>query len=440
MALGFCLAAAAAWFFAENAPKAREEVAPRKPLQDEHRPMVKSGLGEAAPGKTGPAVTGVVFVDGYMQGRPFTGIEDIPGDPNKKYYLVAQKYFKWFTKGDPAGEELVNVPASPNDVMVGQPEHGELVADPVEDHTRLVYRFNLLNTILPAVQFENATVTEALEFLRQQSVRLDPKGEGVSFVLHCEEPQQPAEMKGELAFVCATETEAYKLEQKRISCRLSNIPLGEALKYMTDLAGLTYKVAEDGIIIKPAGTATDDTPKLYTMVFDVREDFLEYECKQIAETRNEPCTAKTVLLSKGILFDVPGSTATMLNDRPKVVVRHTRQYLDLISTMIGHSCDPLPGYLLDINARILPSVQFQDAPVTDVIAFFQREAASVGDQPPAAYTLVPFGDDPSPPERRVSFSLSKVPLGIAIQYFADLAGLHLWYQGPETSPEIQFRE
>lgn len=84
--------------------------------------------------------------------------------------------------------------------------------------------------ILPTVQFRDATIEEAVEYLRVKSRDLDKT--------------QPAVVKG-VSFVLDND----KAAKTAISLDLRDIPLGVALRYCTDLAGLKYRVDAHAVVI-----------------------------------------------------------------------------------------------------------------------------------------------------------------------------------------------
>jgi general secretion pathway protein D len=241
--------------------------------------------------------------------------------------------------------------------------------DPIAKNT------NKLNSIiLPAVQFESATIAECLEYLRQQSVRLDPAGEGLNFVLRTEEgaaaaPAAAPAAGGELGlseFGAAPTAAAttQDVAQKRISVRLTNVPLAVALKYITDLAGLKYRVEEFAVTILPAGATTEADTRLYTREFRVPPDFLSRDSgtadagggggagggsfftpdttTSVGGGGRGTKTAKDILQAAGVSFDVPNSSATFLSSSSKLVVRHTQQNIDLIESIVNSMVEDQP--------------------------------------------------------------------------------------------------
>ncbi len=93
--------------------------------------------------------------------------------------------------------------------------------------------------ILPQVEFRDSTLPEALDFLAAKSRALDPKKQGVNIVLDV-----PAEKR-----------------EARITLSLRNVPLGEALRYAAQLAGLDVADEPYALVVfvpKPKRTPTGE--------------------------------------------------------------------------------------------------------------------------------------------------------------------------------------
>ncbi len=85
--------------------------------------------------------------------------------------------------------------------------------------------------IIPHLEFQEATVEEALDFLSIQSKQLDPAKEGLNLVL-----------KGDAA-----------TDQVKLSLSLTNVPVLEALRYVASLSNLSVTAEGDAFILKPVG-------------------------------------------------------------------------------------------------------------------------------------------------------------------------------------------
>ncbi|MEQ1748247.1 MAG: hypothetical protein ABL974_02410 [Prosthecobacter sp.] len=87
--------------------------------------------------------------------------------------------------------------------------------------------------IFPKVQFSGATMEEALAFLRAKSRLLDAS--------------EPNEAKRGVNFILQGASASTAL----ISMDLKNVPLSQVVKYTADLAGLSYRIEETGVIFLP---------------------------------------------------------------------------------------------------------------------------------------------------------------------------------------------
>jgi general secretion pathway protein D len=106
-----------------------------------------------------------------------------------------------------------------------------------------------LKNIYLSLDFNNATIEEATNFLSVESTRLDPDHKGVNFVIQPE----------------ASTT------AKPVSLTLNNVPLGEALRYVCQLANVKFKVQDYAISIVPFTQNTDD---LVRRTFIVQPNFV----------------------------------------------------------------------------------------------------------------------------------------------------------------------
>ena len=133
-------------------------------------------------------------------------------------------------------------------------------ADAQED---LTIRHKLAAIIIPNIEFHSTTISDAVEYLRQESRRLDT------------DPDQ--ERRGVnifLKFPAATQSAAAPIlpsTDARITLTLSHIPLLEALKYIATQAGLKVRVESYAVSLVPQG---EDTDPLINAVFRVSPDFI----------------------------------------------------------------------------------------------------------------------------------------------------------------------
>jgi general secretion pathway protein D len=151
---------------------------------------------------------------------------------------------------------------------------------------------NKLNTIIiPRVEFRDATLREAVNFLREQAVENDPATEGergINIVLPpsvlVQRPPPPAGASPAPAgaavapgtapagtpLVGAGQAVAPAAERGSITIELNHIPLGEALRYIANQAGLKVKVEPYAVSLVPR---TEQSADLLVKRYHVPPEF-----------------------------------------------------------------------------------------------------------------------------------------------------------------------
>ena len=239
--------------------------------------------------------------------------------------------------------------------------------------TDLITR-KLERIIIPKLEFKEATIAEAVEFLKEKSRVLDttdpnPASRGVNIVLKLEgggggpapeaapAPGAPAipgleALPGAApAAGAAPAFAAGNPGDARITVSLTNIPLSEALRYVTNLAGLKYKVEPFAVSIVPASTNTET---VITKEYKVRPDLIGRGPANVAEpgglgapagggpadaTRGgsgiaKREAAKDWLIANGVTFG-PQASAIYIPSSTKLIVRNTQEQLDLVESIIA---------------------------------------------------------------------------------------------------------
>jgi general secretion pathway protein D len=259
----------------------------------------------------------------------------------------------------------------------------------------------LQKIIIPKLELREATIVEALEFLKKKSTELDndpdQQRRGVSFVLKLEggtggsapppaaapAPAAPA-IPGLEAIPGAAPAAAplsipaptvagVSPADARISVALTNIPLIEALKYVTSLANLKYKVEPYAVAIVPVGT---NTLELIQKEYKVPPGFIT----RIASPSGEAgalappppgggggdasgagrsitgrVDAVEFLKSAGVTFP-EGATAVYLPLNSRLLVRNTQENLDLIDKLVELSVTSGPTQV-EIEAKFVEITQ-----------------------------------------------------------------------------------
>ena len=238
--------------------------------------------------------------------------------------------------------------------------------------------------IIPNIEFHSTTISDAIEYLRQESRRLDTDPDadsrGVNIFLKLPGggtapraaapvvdptaaaiPGLPAGADTAGAGGTLTPTSVTATGSSRITLTLTRIPLLEALKYVAQQAGLKVKVEPYAVSIVPISEQTD---VLVTADFRVPPNFISNSTtgggvgggalNQTAvsaqgggaggTTDNAGAgtvtisrqDAKTFLEASGVTFP-PGSSATYLPSTSKLVVRNTQENIDLIESLVAEN-------------------------------------------------------------------------------------------------------
>ncbi|MFO1482278.1 MAG: Amuc_1098 family type IV pilus outer membrane protein [Verrucomicrobiaceae bacterium] len=188
--------------------------------------------------------------------------------------------------------------------------------------------------IFPTVQFQGATIEEAIEYLRVKSRDLDnsPDSSGVKGVnIILRQGDAPSNAS--------------------ISLDLKDVPMSEALRYVTELAQMKYKVEAHAVLVVPL---SEDASQQYTRSYRVPPDFLSIgggdgggaaapAAPADPFAAGAPAaggagliarkTAKQILEAQGITFP-DGSSASFNPATSQLVVRNTQPNLDLVEAFV----------------------------------------------------------------------------------------------------------
>jgi len=209
-----------------------------------------------------------------------------------------------------------------------------------------------LNTItLDRVELDDVSIREAVEFLKQKSRELDtstedPKKRGVNIVLKIPATAAAVEaaeapLPGEEGAAAAASTVS---EDTKITMSLRNVPLSEAIRYLTELAGLKSKIEPFAVSIVPV---TENTDELFTKEYRVSPSFIPATSglesgppvagSQSVEGSNQRITgvrnATEYLTQQGVPFPT-GAFAQYIPSGSKLIVRNTQGALDLVDTLV----------------------------------------------------------------------------------------------------------
>ncbi|RYD19720.1 MAG: type II and III secretion system protein [Verrucomicrobiaceae bacterium] len=115
--------------------------------------------------------------------------------------------------------------------------------------------------IIPRIALEQSSLEEALDFLRVKSaendkLEVDPARKGVNFNVNLGASDSP---------------EATRVRNARFDLRLTNVPLSQVLKYLTDQTQTSFTTDDFAVLITPAGSSSAE---LVTRTYRVPPDFI----------------------------------------------------------------------------------------------------------------------------------------------------------------------
>ncbi len=231
--------------------------------------------------------------------------------------------------------------------------------------------------IIPKIDLRDTTVREAVEFLKQRSRELDSSTEdpqekrGVNIFLKLIPSSlappstdlnalPPVEGAAELAPVGGS-------ADTKVTLSLTNVPLIEALRYLTELAGLKYKIEPYAVSIVPI---TENTTDLVTKKYRVPPGFIPASTAPGTEITPSPGAARIdvtesrigsrtnaleYLQSQGVSFP-SGAFAQYVPASSELIVRNTPDAIDLIDSLVDAAVGVQPTQV-EIESKFLEITQ-----------------------------------------------------------------------------------
>ncbi len=251
-------------------------------------------------------------------------------------------------------------------------------------------RNKLDSIIIPRIEFRDASIREAIDFLRQQAAANDPATEGrrgVDIVLRLRSLGRSSEPAPVTATTTAGEAPLPAGEnappaaagvataapvvtpstpslppvnpaEARITLTLNQIPLGEALRYIASQAGLKVKVEPYAVLILPL---SEQSNELTTKEYRVPPGFISSTVNVGISALSQGATkvgggapggtgkdtqestggqllinregAREFLESQGVPFP-PGASAHFLPQSSRLIVRNTIDNLELVDALV----------------------------------------------------------------------------------------------------------
>ena len=207
-----------------------------------------------------------------------------------------------------------------------------------------------LNSInIENLSISDVTIREAVEILKQKSRQYDTstsdaKKKGVNIVLKIPAPPAAGAPGEETAPGKETSDTPVVTENSRVSLDLKNVPLIEAIRYLTELSGLQQKIEPFAISLIPASENTED---LLVKEYRVSPGFIpsttptedgeQSASGSSSANYNQKLkgrkNATEYLKQQGIPFP-DGAFAEYVSTGSKLVVRNTQGALDLVDALV----------------------------------------------------------------------------------------------------------
>ncbi len=230
--------------------------------------------------------------------------------------------------------------------------------------------------IIPKIDLRETSVREAIEFLKQRSRDLDSTAaspqdkRGVNIVLKLASPVPvqvvPADPNAAPVTTDVAAPQGGNADTK-VTLNLSNVPLIEALRYLTDLAGLKYKVEPYAVSIVPL---TENTTDLLTKEYRVPPGFIPsgQPSEEAMPSAGAAITATPTgsrlsgkvnaldyLKSQGIDFPA-GAFAQYVPAGSRLIVRTTPDAIDTIDYLVDAAYGVQPTQV-EIESKFLEITQ-----------------------------------------------------------------------------------
>ena len=230
----------------------------------------------------------------------------------------------------------------------------------------------LNGTIIEKIDLPEASIREVVDYLKQKSRELDtstddPKKRGVNIVLKLP-TAQPATSPASDATTTTTDQPASPAvtENFKVSLSLRNVPLIEAIRYLTELSGLKYKIEPYAVLLVPI---TENTDELLTKEYRVKPNFIPSDT---GSTESAPVAgnqaaggnkdrikgqknATSYLKDQGIPFP-ENAFAQYIPSGNKLIVRNTQNALDLIGVLVDGDMGVAPTQV-EIESKFVEITQ-----------------------------------------------------------------------------------
>lgn len=258
-----------------------------------------------------------------------------------------------------------------------EPDHKKITAGknkiaPQEDESsasdQMMLKLDAL--IIPSVELNDATIMEAIDYLKQKSCELDPEKKGINIFLK----RAPSFEKSEQSKnVAENKISGSPTQEPLIFLQLHEVPFFVALTYFAKQANLKIKVDPHAVELLPI---LDDAEALVIKQYQVPSNFLpskespsdaslEIATYSKQDTSRLPAhyEAQEYLQFQGIPFP-SGASANYLPSSSRLIIRNTQNNIDLIDALVNASMRSRPSQVsietkfIEINQDDLDQLGF----------------------------------------------------------------------------------
>ena len=301
-------------------------------------------------------------------------------------------------------------------------------------------------TILPKVEFSDTPLSDALKFLQQRSVEIDPERKGI--------------------VILDTRKRGENFYDTRITLKLSNVPMMEVLRYTTSLAQLSFSIRDGAVVVeKVKPDPMRQSPSLGVNEKKLKEimipsvEFNETPLRdalaflQMRSVELDMATKDPAEKGVNVIFDPEGGdTDALITMRlTNVPIGHAFFYVaELARASLNieeHAVriffpkegekgnfnplvreddkDNLKALQAKLDEIVVPSLEFSNTPLSDALSFIQQRSAELdtatGEQGTKGINII-LNSSREIDDVRISLKLTNVPLRDVLKYTATSAG------------------
>jgi len=226
----------------------------------------------------------------------------------------------------------------------------------------------LNSIVIDKIDLSDSPISEAVEYLKQKSVSLDPNKKGVNIFLKLAQTGVSAPSTQPVVASTTTQQPATVVSapatEPHLTLSLNHVPLYVALDYISKLSNLKLKIDPYAVSIVPLSEPTD---VMLTKEYQVPPTFIPPKSLDASGGLPQPGSAgvpdpnkarvaqrmdaKDYLVSQGVEFP-PGSSANYLAAGSKLVIRNTRDNIDVIDSLVDAAMGVAPSQV-DIQTKFL---------------------------------------------------------------------------------------